>query len=238
MRPADLAETLRLIAERPEAVLVAGCTDWGVEVNIRGVRAPLVVAIDRLPELRDFQVGPDEIRLGAALTLTEIERRLDGAVPAARRDVPAVRVAADPQRRHARRQPRHRLADRRRAARPARARGRAGPASVDGDRVVPLADYFTGYRQSVRAAGELIKEIRLPRPLAALTAFHKIAKRRFDDISSVAVGFAARRHRRCREPRVASGSAASLPPRSGRGTPRPRWSADRGTGETVEAAAG
>ena len=44
VRPADLAETLSLLAERPDAVLVAGSTDWGVEVNLRGVRAPLVVA--------------------------------------------------------------------------------------------------------------------------------------------------------------------------------------------------
>ena len=36
VRPADLAEALQLLAERPEAVLVAGSTDWGVEVNIRG----------------------------------------------------------------------------------------------------------------------------------------------------------------------------------------------------------
>ena len=62
-------------------MLVAGSTDWGVEVNLRGVRAGLVVAIDRLPELRGMSVEPDEIRLGAALTLTEIERRLDGEVP-------------------------------------------------------------------------------------------------------------------------------------------------------------
>jgi xanthine dehydrogenase small subunit len=32
--------------------------------------------------------------------------------------------------------------------------------------------------------------VRIPLPLAPISAFHKIAKRRFDDISSVAVGFA------------------------------------------------
>jgi xanthine dehydrogenase small subunit len=56
--------------------------------------------------------------------------------------------------------------------------------------VVPLADYFTGYRQSVRRPGALIRAGRIPLPLAPVTAFHKIAKRRFDDISSVAVAFA------------------------------------------------
>jgi len=44
----------------------------------------------------------------------------------------------------------------------------------------------------VRRPDELIKAIRIPRPLAPLIAFHKIAKRRFDDISSVAVGYAGR----------------------------------------------
>jgi xanthine dehydrogenase small subunit len=63
-------------------------------------------------------------------------------------------------------------------------------ASVEGEREVELADYFTGYRKSVRQDRELIRAIRIPLPLARMTAFHKIAKRRFDDISSVAVGFA------------------------------------------------
>jgi xanthine dehydrogenase small subunit len=35
-------------------------------------------------------------------------------------------------------------------------------ASVDGERTVPLADYFTGYRQTVRRPDELIKAIRIP----------------------------------------------------------------------------
>ncbi len=55
---------------------------------------------------------------------------------------------------------------------------------------MPLADYFTGYRESVREPGELIREVVVPLPAAEITAFHKIAKRAFDDISSVAVGFA------------------------------------------------
>ena len=38
--------------------------------------------------------------------------------------------------------------------------------------------------------GELIRTIRVPLPVAPVSAFHKIAKRRFDDISSVAVAYA------------------------------------------------
>ena len=60
---------------------MAGCTDWGVEVNLRGTRAPFVIAVDRLPELRTFAVGDDDVEIGAALTLSEAERLLDGRVP-------------------------------------------------------------------------------------------------------------------------------------------------------------
>ena len=65
-------------------------------------------------------------------------------------------------------------------------------ASSQGEREVRLAEYFTGYRQSVKRPGELIKTIRVPLPVAPVTAFHKIAKRRFDDISGVAVAYALR----------------------------------------------
>jgi xanthine dehydrogenase small subunit len=190
VRPADLAAALALLAERPDAVVVAGSTDWGVEVNLRGVRAPLVVAVDRIEELRGLDIGDAVIEVGAALTLTEIERRLDGGVP--------LLAAMFPQ-----------FASRliRNGATLGGNLGTGSPigdappvllaleASVvlsgaDGEREVPLADYFTGYRTSVRRAGELIRAVRIPLPLAPMTAFHKIAKRRFDDISSVAVGYA------------------------------------------------
>ncbi|WP_405585137.1 xanthine dehydrogenase small subunit [Streptomyces sp. NBC_01092] len=190
LRKNTLAETLQLLSERPDAVVVAGSTDYGVEVNIRSRRADCVVAIDRLAELRELRVESDHIELGAALTLTEIERRLDGEVPLLAELFPqfASRLI-------------------RNGATLGGNLGTGSPigdsppvllaleaslvlAGVDGERVVPLADYFTGYRQSVRRPGELIRAVRIPTPLSPVTAFHKIAKRRFDDISSVAVGFA------------------------------------------------
>ncbi len=190
VRPADLAATLEEIRQHPEAVLVAGSTDWGVEVNLRGRRAPYVVGIDRVPELRELSVADDAFTLGAALTLTELEHRLDGAIPLL--DEVFAQFAS-------------RLI--RNGATLGGNLGTASPigdcppallaldaelvlASVDGERTVSLAEYFTGYRQSIRQSDELIKAIRIPRPLARLTAFHKIAKRRFDDISSVAVAYA------------------------------------------------
>jgi xanthine dehydrogenase small subunit len=190
VRPETLADALRMLHADPGATLIAGCTDWGVEVNLRGARAASVIAIDRLPELRGLVVDADRIEIGAALTLTEIERRLDGGVPLLAQMFPqfASRLI-------------------RNGATLGGNLGTASPigdsppallaleaslvlASVDGEREVALADYFTAYRQSVRRADELIKAVRIPLPPARLAAFHKIAKRRFDDISSVAIGFA------------------------------------------------
>ncbi|KJY45108.1 dehydrogenase [Streptomyces sp. NRRL S-444] len=190
LRPSTLADALQLLRERTDAVVVAGSTDWGVEVNIRSRRANCVVAVDRLPELREMRVESDHIEIGAAQTLTEIERRLDGSVPLLAELFPqfASRLI-------------------RNSATLGGNLGTGSPigdsppvllaleasvvlADADGEREVPLSDYFTGYRQSVRRPGELIRAVRIPLPLSPVATFHKIAKRRFDDISSVAVAFA------------------------------------------------
>lgn len=190
VRPATLPEALRILQDEKDALLVAGSTDYGVEVNIRGRRAPLVVAIEQLPELRTLTIGDEYVEIGAALPLSDVEKRLDGRIPLLAQLFPQF------------------------ASRLIRNRGTIGGnlgtgspigdtppallalrasvvlASVDGEREVDLADYFTGYRQTVKRPDELIKAIRIPLPLATTTAFHKIAKRRFDDISSVAIAFA------------------------------------------------
>jgi xanthine dehydrogenase small subunit len=194
VRPDGLRAALELLAARPDARVVAGSTDWGVELNIRHARAALTIGVERLEELREFSFGPDHIELGAALSLSEIESRLDGRVP----------LLADLFPQFASRLIRNgaTLGGNLGTASPI---GDAPPvllaldaslvlASVTGERMVerevPLAEYFTDYRECVRRPDELIKTIRIPLPLAPVTAFHKIAKRRFDDISSAAMAYA------------------------------------------------
>jgi len=189
-RPADLAEALTLVRERPDATVVAGGTDWGVEVNLRGARPSYVVAVDRLPELRAFTADERGLEIGAALTLSEAEAALDGRVPMLDEvfDLFASRLIRNSAT----------IGGNLATASPI---GDLAPAlmaldaevvlaSADGDRSVPVADYFTGYRETVRRPDELIRAVRVPLPVAGISAFHKIAKRRFDDISSVAVGVA------------------------------------------------
>jgi xanthine dehydrogenase small subunit len=192
VRPASLAEALERLAAEPGAQLVAGSTDWGVELNITHARAGLTIGIERIGELRELTVGRDRIDIGAALSLSEIEARLDGRVPLLDQLWPQfasrlIRNGAT-------------LGGNLGTASPI---GDAPPAllaldaslvlaSSQGEREVPLAGYFTGYRQSVKRPDELIKTIRIPLPVAPVSAFHKIAKRRFDDISGVAVAYALR----------------------------------------------
>ncbi len=121
-----------MLAEHPEALVLAGGTDLMVEIN-DGHRRPddVVIAVNRVPELRSWRHDPAAatLTIGAAITYTELlADPLAAVLAGAGRGVAYGRFPADPQRRHARRQPRHVLARRRRAsgARRARCHGHAG----------------------------------------------------------------------------------------------------------------
>ena len=188
-RPSDLAAALRLLADDEDAVVVAGSTDWGVEVNLRGARARHVVAVDRLPELRQVLVAEDVLELGAALSLTEVEQVVAGRLPLLERLLPTfasrlVRNSATIGGNLATASPIGDLAPGLLAL-----EARLVLVSTWGEREVPLDEFFTAYRTTVRSPGELIRSIRVPLPPSPVAAFHKVAKRRLDDISSVAVAF-------------------------------------------------
>ncbi|XLE20860.1 FAD binding domain-containing protein (plasmid) [Deinococcus radiomollis] len=189
-RPSTLAEALHLLGEHPDARILAGGTDWGVDVNLKHARAAVTVAVEHLPELNTLVWTPDYLELGAGLSLSELERRLAGQVPLLHEWFPqfASRLIRN----------RATLGGNLGTASPI---GDSPPVllaldarvilvSGEGEREVPLSEYFTGYRQTVRSLAELIRAVRIPLPLAPVSGFYKIAKRPLDDISSVAVGIA------------------------------------------------
>jgi len=215
VRPATMAELFDRLEQNPQARLVAGATDVGVEANLRYERPPLTLALDRLEPLRMLQIGTDRIEIGAALTLTEVERALAGRVPLLSQLFPQfasrlIRNAAT-------------LGGNLATGSPI---GDSAPAllaldasivlaSGRGEREVALAEYFTGYRSSVKEPGEIIRAVRIPLPLAESTAFYKIAKRRFDDISSVSAAFALRLDGgRVSSVRIGLGGVAATPIRA------------------------
>ena len=185
VRATTVDEAVSWLQSHPDTKIVAGCTDSGVELNLRHARWSSVLSVEGIPELHEFSDTGTELRIGAALPLTDVGRRWLRA--------PAVidewlGLFASPTIRN-----RATLGGNLATASPI---GDSAPlllafdatlhiAGPDGRRAVPLSSFFTGYRKTVLNAGELIVTVSLPKPLADVR-FFKVAKRRLDDISSVA----------------------------------------------------
>lgn len=214
--PTTLPEVFALLAAHPEAKLLAGGTDVGVEMNKFGRVYPVLVSLTEVAELQTVRETEDAVEIGAGVTLSRLERELRGTFPA--------------------------LDDMLHwfAARPIRNRatvgGNLGTASPVGDlapvflalgaqvklaggageRTLPLTDFFTGYRTTALGPGELIAAVRLPKTQPAMTRAYKVGKRGADDISTVAAAFAVGLDDggRVRAARLAYGGVAATPVRA------------------------
>ena len=189
-RPHTIDQCLSILSADPEARLLAGGTDLAVESNLRGRRWGHLVSLEAMGELREFSETADSVRIGSALTLTEISERWTTAPPVFWEWLqlfasPAIRNRAT-------------LGGNLATASPI---GDSAPllsaldahvflAGPAGRRTVPVAQFFTSYRRTGMTPGELITAIEIPKPLPAFTRFYKVAKRRMDDISTVAAGLA------------------------------------------------
>jgi xanthine dehydrogenase small subunit len=189
-RPSTLAECVEILAHHADATLIAGSTDLGVEANLRAKRWPHLVSLEGIDELRQFSESTDAVTIGAALPLSEIGRRWGGA--------PAVihewlELFASPCIRN-----RATLGGNLATASPI---GDSAPlllaldatvhmAGPEGARSRALSSFFLGYRRTALRPREIITAVAIPKPLPALVRFYKIAKRRLDDISTVAAGIA------------------------------------------------
>jgi carbon-monoxide dehydrogenase medium subunit len=165
LRPTTLEETLRLLREHAErARLVAGGTDVVVELS-RGVRpTETLIDLTALRELRYVAEDGETLRLGALATHNDVIASPDcraRALPLAQAcwevGAPQIRTRAT-------------VAGNLVTASPANDTitplvaldAEVALASAAGERVVPLRDFYLGFRQTALAADEMLREIRVP----------------------------------------------------------------------------
>lgn len=206
-RPTSLAAALA----EPNAKWIAGATDLAVESNLRFRRWDRLVSLEAIPELREYREDDDAFLIGAALPLSEIPGPPELRAWAELFASPPIRNRATLGGNLATASP---IGDSAPLLLSLNASLRiVGPA---GERVVTLDRFFTGYRQTQLAPGELIRSVEVPKPLPALSRFYKAAKRRMDDISTVAAGFSLDigPDRRIESARFAFGGVAATPLRA------------------------
>ncbi|MCO5357838.1 xanthine dehydrogenase small subunit [Acidovorax kalamii] len=185
--PTSQAALLAARAAHPGAQVVAGCTDVGLWVTKQHKQYTQVIDVTRAAELREVAQHADAIHIGAAVSLTDAFAALTAQWPQLHRF--ATRFAGLPVRNSgtlggnvANGSP---IGD----SMPLLIALRAQvvlASQARGERQLPLEDLYTGYRQNVMAADELLVRIVVPRPTAQeqLRAY-KISKRFDDDISAV-----------------------------------------------------
>ncbi|XP_044163721.1 xanthine dehydrogenase/oxidase-like isoform X2 [Acropora millepora] len=73
IRPASLHELLELKMRHPKAKLVIGNTEIGIEMKFKNQNYPILIAPTHIPELNAVEKTSDGIRFGASVTLSTIE---------------------------------------------------------------------------------------------------------------------------------------------------------------------
>ncbi|HWR39551.1 MAG TPA: xanthine dehydrogenase family protein subunit M [Patescibacteria group bacterium] len=188
VKPPQLTEALRLMRENPDCHLLAGGTDLLVRMKLGRLQPGLLLDVSQLPELRTIREEAGLLRIGAAVTHTEICR-----AEAISRLAPALAGAASqvgsPQIRN-----RGTIGGNVGNASPA---GDTLPALLaygavvelaryDGRRRRPLKEFFQGPGRTVLEEGELITGFSLAiRPAGQAAAFEKMGKRKALSISVV-----------------------------------------------------
>jgi xanthine dehydrogenase small subunit len=187
VRAASLGDALRLMQD-DRRVPIAGCTDVFVAMNFGTLRDRRFVDVWRLDELRAITVREGTLVLGALASYTALR-----ASAAVRAQLPML-VDAAGQVGGAQIQNRGTLGGNIANASPA---GDSLPVlmaldavvvlrSTDAERRVPLAEFYTGYRASVKRPDELIVAVEVA-PVEGRQWFRKVGTRAAQAISKVVV---------------------------------------------------
>ncbi|NPD25433.1 xanthine dehydrogenase molybdopterin binding subunit, partial [Corallococcus exiguus] len=195
LRPTTWEDLLALRALHPEAMLVAGATELGVDITKKSRRYPFLISTEGVEALRAIRREADGWYVGGAASLVDVEDALGHEVPELAK---MLNVFASRQIRH-----RATLAGNLVTASPI---GDTAPvllaldarlvlASVRGERTLALSDFFLAYRKTALQPDEVVRFVVIPHAPAkdsGLTRHSdsfKVSKRRELDISIVAAGF-------------------------------------------------
>ncbi len=182
--PENLDELAAWYAAHPDATLIAGATDVGLWVTKQLRNLNQVAFLGCCKDLREIAVGDDEIRIGAAATMTEVMAVVGEYHPSY---AEMIRRYGSVQVRNA-----------------ATIGGNIANGSPIGDnppalialgatlhlrhadtvRDMPLEDFFIAYGKQDRTPGELVTGVTLPKTAPALRCY-KVSKRFDQDISAV-----------------------------------------------------
>jgi len=216
LAPTQLAEALEILANEPQARIVSGATDLGLEVTQRHAHFPVLLSLERVPELSGIRREGEHLVIGAGTRLTDLEAWSAQGLPVLHR---MLRYFGSRQIKH-----RATVGGNLCNASPI---GDLAPVLLaldaelhllrrDGARTVPLDAFFLGYRHTALRPGELLGGIRLAEPTAETRlAAYKVSRRRELDISAVSAGFALRLEgERIAHVRLAYGGMAATPARA------------------------
>ncbi|WP_434344935.1 xanthine dehydrogenase molybdopterin binding subunit [Myxococcus virescens] len=194
LRPTSWEELLDLRAKHPEAHLVAGATELGVDITKKSRRYPFLISTEGVESLRAVRRGEDGWYVGGAASLVALEEALGDELPEVTK---MLNVFASRQIRQ-----RATLAGNLVTASPI---GDMAPVllaldaslvlgSVRGERTVALSDFFLAYRKTALQPDEVVRHILIPHAAVPeggrrLSDSFKVSKRRELDISIVAAGF-------------------------------------------------
>jgi CO/xanthine dehydrogenase FAD-binding subunit len=212
LEPRSLPDALKMLRDEGPLVPMAGCTDLYVALNFGTLRPTRFLNLWNLDALRGIEARGTTLRIGALATFTDIirsgvvRRRLPMLV-AASREIGGVQI-----------QNRGTIGGNVANASPA---GDALPVllaceavvilrSASGTRRVPMSSFYTGYRQTVARADELIVGFDIP-ALRGRQWFRKVGTRAAQAIAKIVVAGVWDKTRTETRPRLAIGSVAPTP---------------------------
>ena len=183
--PSTLSEVADYLVKHPTTTLLAGSTEIGLQVNKQFSRPDHIMYLGNVKELRQIGETDKAWRIGAAVSLTQVETLVAKAYPdfaevLRRFGSPPIRSTATLAGNIANGSP---IGD----TMPCLMALGATLVLRRGDKTrrVSLDNFYTGMKKNVLEAGEFIEAIELPKPVSGqVFRAHKISKRFEQDISA------------------------------------------------------